>query len=68
MEDYLIVIRNSATPKLTTIQQLIIEMGCQAAKMLIQQIHGKEGKENLSKEVRILPHKIIVIESCLRMK
>jgi LacI family transcriptional regulator len=51
-------------PSLTTVQQPICELGIQSAQMLIQQI---QDKENSVKELRILPHKIMVRESCRKL-
>lgn len=48
-------------PELTTVRQPIVEMGTQAAKMLIQQM---KDKGNYSQVVRILPHEVVARESC----
>lgn len=60
-----IPIAEAYQPGLTTVRQPIIEMGIQSAKMLIHQI---QDKENSSKEIRTLPHEIIVRESCLKVE
>lgn len=60
-----IPIAEAYRPGLTTVRQPIVEMGIQSAQMLIHQI---QEKENHSKEMRILPHEIVVRESCLKVK
>jgi len=52
-------------PGLTTVRQPIMEMGIQSVQMLIQQI---QDKGHNSQEIRIVPHEIIVRESCIKLK
>lgn len=60
-----IPIAEAYLPGLTTVRQPIIQIGTQAAQMLIHQIQGNGDQ---SKEIRILPHEIMVRESCMKLK
>ncbi|MCF6094250.1 LacI family transcriptional regulator [Microaerobacter geothermalis] len=51
-------------PGLTTVRQPIFELGAKAAKMLMEQI---QKKSNHKKQLKILPHEIVVRKSCLKL-
>jgi LacI family transcriptional regulator len=60
-----IPIAEAYRPELTTVRQPIMEMGIQAVQMLMEQIRQKGTHVQ---EIRIVPHEIIVRESCLTLK
>ncbi|WP_445490790.1 LacI family DNA-binding transcriptional regulator [Niallia sp. 03133] len=58
-----IPIAEAYRPSLTTIRQPIVELGIEAANMLFEQMKEKDGP---AERVRILPHEIVVRESCAK--
>ncbi len=61
-----ISIAEAFLPALTTVQQPIYEMGTEAAKILLKQIKDKDNDKQ-RKEGKIMPHKIIVRDSCRKL-